>query len=381
MKWSPGHIRWFAFGLAVVLSLPFLPAPLAGLYLWGSPYLMLNAVFSGKNLVWLNLIGLFLLVVILFRRRWICKYACPSGAVCDLVSERGRKHNRAWRFPVNKSLAIAALLLALFNVPVLMVIDPFNLFYMGFEWTRTGIGLPALIKLSGLVFLILFSLLFPNVWCARVCPLGGLQLLLADLKSTFSHRTPKKIGPEGRRMFLAGSAGILGGILLPGVWPDRKTRFIRPPYALPEEELTTTCIRCGSCTAACPTGIIRPSVDVKHPERLLTPEVDFSTAYCLPGCTDCGTVCPSGAIRKFTVREKREHVMGIARIDPARCYLQEGRECNQCRQSCAYDAIAMRADNSLSPDLPRIIESRCVGCGACQVVCPPRVIRIEPVPL
>ncbi len=381
MKWTAVHIRWIVFGLAVLLSLPFLPAPLAGLYLWGSPYLMLNALFSGKSLVWLNLLGLSFLVVIIFRKRWICKYACPAGVVCDLASGMGRKHFRAWRFPLNKLLAILALVLALFNLPLMMVIDPFNLFYMGFEGTRTGFGLPGLIKLSGLVFLMLFSLLFPNVWCARVCPLGGLQLLLSDLKSALSRRGSMKFNTEGRRMFLAGSAGILGGILLPGWWPNRRTNPIRPPCALPEDGLTTSCTRCGSCTATCPTGIIHPMVDFRQPERLLTPEVDFSNAYCLPECNACGTVCPSGAIRKFSLEEKKDHIMGIARIDVDRCFLSEGRECNQCRLNCAYGAIEMMPDAPYSPDLPQIIETRCVGCGACQVVCPPGVIRIDPVPM
>jgi Fe-S-cluster-containing hydrogenase component 2 len=31
-----------------------------------------------------------------------------------------------------------------------------------------------------------------------------------------------------------------------------------------------------------------------------------------------------------------------------------------------------------STRLPHVKESLCVGCGACQVVCPPRVVQILP---
>jgi ferredoxin-type protein NapG len=75
------------------------------------------------------------------------------------------------------------------------------------------------------------------------------------------------------------------------------------------------------------------------------------------------------------VHEKKNFVMGTATIELKKCYLNIGRECNQCRHYCEFDAIEMKTGPS-SPRLPRVIEERCVGCGACQVVCPPQVIKI-----
>jgi ferredoxin len=371
------HIRWMAFSLAILLSLPVLPAPWSGLYLWGSPFYMLNAVFSGKSLVWLHLLGLSSLMIVIFRKRWICRYACPAGVICDLASGIGRKKARPWKIPVNRILATFGLVMALFNIPLLAVTDPFNMFYMGFEGFRSGWGVQALIKLTGLLFLAGFSLHFPHVWCAEVCPLGGLQLQLYELRKWLPSPKSKNMKPAGRRLFLAGSAGILAGVLVPRWWPSRRSGSIRPPFALPEKEMNWTCTRCGSCTAACPTGIIRQSLNFPTPEGLLTPEVVFSDSYCIPECNDCGTVCPSGAIQRFSVEEKKSYIMGVARINLEHCYLKAGKECNQCRLYCPYDAIEMKADGPLSARLPVVIRERCVGCGACQVVCPPGVITVD----
>jgi len=371
------QIRWMALFLAILLSLPVLPAPWGGLYLWGSPFMMLNAVFSGKTPVWLHLAGFSAMMIVIFRKRWICRYACPAGIICDMASKVGRKKAGPWKIPVNRILSIFALVMALFHLPLLAVTDPFNIFYMGFEGFRSGWGAHALMKLTGLLFLVAFSLLFPRVWCAEVCPLGGLQLQLYELRKWISSPKTGKIDPSGRRLFLSGSAGILAGMIIPRWWPSGRSGSIRPPFALPEEELNRTCIRCGSCTAACPTGIIRPSLNFRTPESLLTPEVGFSDAYCIPECNDCGTVCPSGAIRRFSAPEKKNYIMGVARIDLEHCYLTDGKECNQCRLYCPYEAIEMKAHGPFSVRLPVVVSERCVGCGACQVVCPPRVITVE----
>ena len=142
--------------------------------------------------------------------------------------------------------------------------------------------------------------------------------------------------------------------------------------------MNMTCIRCGNCTSVCPTGILHPLTDFTLPESLLTPEVTYTDSYCLTECNECGQACPSGAIRRFQASEKKGHIMGIAMIRLEDCYLLRGKECNLCRQYCDYEAIRMvSSDQGFNP-LPSVDETRCVGCGACQVVCPPRVIQTMP---
>jgi len=377
MRIKPNHIRWFVFGVAVILSLPLLPEPFSGIYLWISPYIVLISLFNGKSLVWFHLLGLVTLVLILFRKRWICRYVCPAGIICDLSSKLGRKAKSRLKISINRYLALFAIVLAIFGAPVLIVIDPFNLFYMAFEGFRTGLGLHSVIKLSGVAFLILFSLLFPNLFCSSVCPLGGVQLLLWDLKKLPARQNFKSKTSRGsRRLFLSGFAGILGGLITPRLFPDRTDKVIRPPFSLPDAEMNMACARCGNCSSVCPTGIISQSVDIRKPDRLLTPVVSFKDAYCIPECNACGMVCPSGAIQDFSSDEKKNHVMGIAMIHLDQCYLQSGRECDLCKLYCDYQAIEITATDSRILRLPRILEKQCVGCGACQVVCPPQAIQI-----
>ena len=123
------HIRWVFFGLAVVLALPLPLKSLTGLFLWVSPYMFLLSFLSQKSFVWLNAFGVIALVVTFFRRRWVCRYICPAGAVCDLASEFGRNRLRRkpLRLSLNKYLALFSMILALFGIPIFFFTDPFNL--------------------------------------------------------------------------------------------------------------------------------------------------------------------------------------------------------------------------------------------------------------
>jgi len=373
------HIRWMALGAATILSLPFMPCWISGAYMWMSPSMLLVALCSGKWLAWMNILALGILIIVMFRKRWICRFACPAGALCDLASALGRRPQVRVKFQWNRLLAIAGIGLTLAGLPLLILTDPMNLYFMAFEGFRSGWGAAALLKLSGILLLVLISLLFPHLWCASICPLGGLQLLLYDLRGLFFSRPSWKDQlAGGRRLFLAGITGAAAGLVFRRFIPSRKNKVIRPPFALDETRLNATCVRCGNCTSVCPTGIIRPSLDPGTPERVLTPVVEFRDSYCLEKCNACGMACPSGAIRRFRAEEKNTHVMGMARVDPVNCYLRSGRECSLCKDHCEYGAITFTRDDPLGPWYPSVDELRCVGCGACQVICPPGAITIDP---
>ena len=371
------HIRWVFFGLAIVLALPLPLKSLTGLFLWISPYMFLLSFLSQKSVVWLNALGAMALLVTFFRKRWVCRYICPAGAVCDLASGIGRGRRKPLRLSLNKYLAVISLILALFGIPIFFFTDPFNIIHMSLEVFRTGTGIHSLAKATGIIVIVLLSMLLPHSWCSSICPLGGLQLLVYDLKNSIPKSISHlKVGQKSRRHFLAGIAGVAAGALIPHSLFAGQKKFIRPPFSLPDPKLNIVCARCGNCSAVCPTRIISPSPDIRDIESFLTPSVDFTESYCLPECKLCGDVCPSGAIKRFSLDDKKHHIMARAVINVDDCLLQQLKECDLCRYHCKYDAIEIARTSPDQIKLPRVIENKCTGCGACKIICPVQVIHI-----
>jgi ferredoxin-type protein NapF len=400
MKHLLKYSRYLFLILALILAMPFTGFFTGGL-LWFSPYLLLTTALASKTVVLLNLIGLASLVLIFLKRRIICLYACPLGVVCDQVSRLpARKRKLPLLKNFHKGLALFTLAFALFGLPVFVVLDPFYIFQTSFEPVRTGLSVASTLQLIPLAGIILVNLIFPGSWCSSLCPLGGLQVLASDLKNrtvrirtarirtvrNFTRqntrgRTRTEPANTNRRHFISGLAGLLIGTFATSLFgKGRKKVQIRPPSALPERDFFLNCIRCGNCISACPTDILYQQTDTDLP-GFLAPAVDFSQSYCLPDCKRCGDVCPSGAIQKFALEEKKNLVMATVRVDFENCRLFNQKECDQCRLSCEYDAISFQVLDPYLTPMPVIDTEKCVGCAACKIVCPENVIRIVLVPV
>ncbi len=362
--------------LAITLALP-IPFSLLGGLLWLSPFVFLLTLLSSKAFVLLNLLGLGTLVIIAFKKRFICQYICPLGVVCDHVSKvPGRKRKLPFFKSAHKVLALFALGFAVFGLPVFVVLDPFFIFHISFEPLRTGLNAASAIKLIPLAFIITMNLSFPGSWCSSICPLGGLQVLVADLKTKVSRKRGAS-STKSRRLFISALAGLSAGILAsPFKKRAGEDAQIRPPSARPENDFYLNCIRCGSCISACPTHILYQQTDAGL-LSLLAPAVDFSESYCLPECTNCGDVCPSGALTRFTRSEKSGLIMATATVDYEKCLLTVHKECNQCRQYCEYGAISYQIKDGRMTPIPVFDKEKCVGCAACKIVCPEDAIHIS----
>ena len=90
---------------------------------------------------------------------------------------------------------------------------------------------------------------------------------------------------------------------------------------------------------------------------LMVPEMSYERGYCRPECTKCSEVCPTGAIRPITKEDKSSVQIGHAVWIAANCVVNtDGVECGNCA----------------SPRIPVVNEARCIGCGACENLCPSR---------
>jgi formate hydrogenlyase subunit 6/NADH:ubiquinone oxidoreductase subunit I len=110
----------------------------------------------------------------------------------------------------------------------------------------------------------------------------------------------------------------------------------------------------------------------------MTPEISFKEGYCLETCNLCSRVCPTGAITLFSVKAKSQLFIGTAKIHLDNCLLLNNKECVRCKESCKYEAIKFVAEENIFKVVPVADITKCVGCGACSVICPVSCIEIYP---
>jgi len=372
-------VRWFSLAAAVALALPLPVGIFAHFHLWLSPNLVLQAVLSGAPLAPFQAVAAGVLLLALRQERWFCRHLCPTGALCDLAAAvRKGGASVGERVPhLHRALALAGIGAAAGGTPLLAWMDPVALFAGAWGFLRPGPAGAAVLALAGLAAVVGSNVPFPRLWCARLCPLGGFQALLGDLRRLLRRAPPVPDGAlAGRRNLLASASGLAAGLILRRSLEKGGRTVVRPPAALPEGRFKATCCRCGTCVRVCPTGIVRPSDDLSDPAGLLAPRLEFTKGYCLPDCDACGRSCPTGAIRRFEAAQKGRIVLGRAEIRSEDCLVTAGRECDRCVAACPFGAIRM-AGGTFDVH-PEVDAGRCVGCGACQAVCPPGAVRIRP---
>ena len=156
------------------------------------------------------------------------------------------------------------------------------------------------------------------------------------------------------------------------VAPTRQTP-LTPPGSLSFQNMATRCTGCQLCVSECPNHVLRPTSDLMH---LMLPVMSYERGYCRPECTRCSDVCPAGAIKPLDDIEKSSIQIGHAVWIKKNCVpLTDGVECGNCARHCPSGAIEMvpsDPDDEESPMVPAVNEAACIGCGACEYVCPSR---------
>ncbi|MDE6265888.1 MAG: 4Fe-4S binding protein [Muribaculaceae bacterium] len=154
--------------------------------------------------------------------------------------------------------------------------------------------------------------------------------------------------------------------------PERSNRIV-PPGAKGIKHLSNHCTACQLCVAACPNGVLRPSTAI---DSFMQPYSSYERGYCRPECTRCSDVCPAGAIKPVSVEEKSSIQIGHACWVKENCIpLTDGVECGNCARHCPTGAIQMVPSDASDPDsvkIPVVNTEKCIGCGACENLCPAR---------
>lgn len=228
--------------------------------------------------------------------------------------------------------------------------------------------------------------------CIDKCNKGAIRLSHSlprrDEQRQASQSSPTGgVEGAGRRSFLLGLAvastaaalaqekkKVDGGLaaIEDKIAPKRLTP-LTPPGSLSAQHFAQHCTACQLCVSTCPNGVLRPSTGLS---TFMQPTMSYERGYCRPECTKCGEVCPTGAIKPITRAQKSAMQIGHAVWIKKNCVpLTDGVECGNCARHCPTGAITMvplDPNDEHSLKIPAVNEARCIGCGACENLCPAR---------
>jgi len=334
-------------------------------------------------------------VITLLLGRFFCDAVCPLGIVQTFVNWicHPKSHVRrvCSRLPETKAQrivrwSVVALVIVLGGHGLATMFFPLSIFGKAVTlWT------PGLVVFG--VVVVLAAIGQGRFWCNWICPFGTVYNLLAKISPGKNRIGPgcdrcrrcfekrergtgngEHEGKKGvtRRETLKGVAvlavtdkltdGGFAPVSQPGV-PERETDVL-PPGAGSRQSFLHKCVGCQLCVARCPGKCLAPSVKLS---TFGQPTMDFRNGYCLSECARCSEVCPTGAIG-FLQREQRPYVhIGQAVWKKDLCIrTTNGDACTACVRKCPVRAI------HLVKGFPVVDVTACIGCGACEHVCPAR---------
>lgn len=221
--------------------------------------------------------------------------------------------------------------------------------------------------------------------CLDSCPKGGIKFRFSLPRKAKTVPVTESVD-KGRRAFMATTA-LVGGSLALGAQnkrldggladvidktsPERSERLI-PFGAESVKDFYDRCTACQLCVSNCPNGVLRPSTDIGH---FLQPQMGYEKGWCRPECTTCSQVCPAGAIRPLKAEEKLTHKIGTAKVNLSLCLAAKDEAgCGNCSRHCHVGAVRMVKTDGYHRSIPVVAEAQCIGCGACEYLCPARPI-------
>jgi len=388
-------------------------------------FVIVTAAFLGVPLCWVGvkLQGLMWGALLTFLLgRFFCSSICPLGILQSLVN--GVFHPKAHvrrvctRLPETvvqrvvrwSVVAMLGILAAVGVTGAMTCLFPISIFGKAVAVLRAvatkgswaaAFGTPeaqffAVFSVAGLLLVLTLSACGRGrVWCNWICPFGTVFALVsrfslrkdkvekrcracgkcfakaAEAKPAKEESAAATHGCE-RREVLKGVAvlavadkltdGGYAGVSLPGS-PERKVAVL-PPGAGTDRAFHLKCVACQLCVANCPGECLKPSVRLSSFGQ---PELDFRRGSCIATCVKCGEICPEGAILKLQdIQRKNVHVGRAVWAKDLCIRTTEQTECTACSRKCPVQAI------HIVKGFPVVDEAVCIGCGACEHVCPAR---------
>lgn len=406
-----------AFIVLVFSGLAFLNAfyPIAFLNISLGP--LATRLMADASLLVIVFFVLILVLTLIFGR-FYCAFFCPLGILQEMLMFLNPKHlsyrpNNPYKYLI--ALTVFGTLIG-GTVVVLRLLDPYTLF--GSAATACPLGL------SIVLIIALLTLFKGRLFCTDICPIGTILGLLAkhalfqiyidktaqkcvlcghcakvcptgsiDYKKGFVNNetcvkclrclktcrlsalkyghlktNPLPFNPNRRQFLALSGALILAGVLIKsGVQLSqniaRKVKtLILPPGAGNPQDFANRCLNCNLCVENCPMKIIQKA-DNDYPAVHL----DYTRSYCSFKCNTCTSICPSGALKRLDLEQKRKTRLGLANANPKICI-----QCGMCALECPRNAIVLSDGKPAKVDT-----SRCIGCGACQNVCPVQAIQVR----
>ena len=357
--------------------------------------------FFGGPLCWISLKVQGLawgVAATLLLGRFFCDAICPLGIVQSfanwIVHPKTHVRRVCTRLPETRAqrivrwsvVAACVAVGATCGMGAVTTVLPISIFGKAVTLWAPGVAVFALV-------IVLAAIGHGRVWCNWICPFGTIYNLVSRLslrkskigagcgncRRCFAAKDEgtgnREQGEEDgvtRRETLKGVAvlavaekvadGGFADVSLPGV-PARGTDVL-PPGAVSAKAFALKCAACQLCVANCPGHCLVPSTRLKSFGQ---PVMDFRRGYCLSACIKCSEICPEGAIG-FVQRESRPHIhMGHAEWKKDLCIrTTEGDACTACVRKCPVQAI------HVVKGFPVVDRQKCIGCGACEHVCPAR---------
>ncbi len=301
-------------------------------------------VFGSNFVTFFIFIGILMLVV--FSRRFWCRYLCPLGAMLGLFSLVAPIRRK-----VDKGCDACGQCQAACPMDAIKK-NPRRTVLSECIGCRT---------------------------CAMACPQEVISFGWVKGEKE-KYRSEVNLSRRGFVSAVSGglSLGFLGQASLAGA--QRGNKILRPPGALPVRWFNNTCIRCGECMKACITNTLQPCSLEAGLESLWTPRHEMRLAGCEQECNVCGQVCPTQAIRALPLEEKKYARIGTAVIKREKCIAwEQNKLCLICDEACPYNAIVFKVVEGHKR--PFIDEGKCNGCGICEQLCPilgEAAILVEP---